>query len=211
MVKAWYKRATFADLLWRTMLYHDYLRLDRWGLGLRPAHLLHHITLELDEEYVRDFRRSAFSSSGLGALREIRGLRDLHIKIFSSFEIDMDCLVCGKDIRLCKGNFENFLSREEPEHWKMDNRSLGITSILPKIAKSDLRLLVTYHHTNPEYLPITLHKAVETLDATSWYDKLVGYKSVRTSVYWLVHIELTQHTGSNSAGEERVRAFMYRD
>ncbi|OSS47200.1 hypothetical protein B5807_10051 [Epicoccum nigrum] len=89
----------------------------------------------------------------------------------------MDCLVCGKDIRLCKGNFENFLSREEPEHWKMDNRSLGITSILPKIAKSDLRLLVTYHHTNPEYLPITLHKAGETLDATSWYDKLVGYKS----------------------------------
>jgi hypothetical protein len=211
IVEAWYKRATFADISCRYMLYHDYLRVDRWGLGLRPAHLLRHITLELDEEYVREFRRSVLSSSGLGALREIRGLRDLHIKIRSPCDIDMDCLVCGKDEKLCKGNFENFLSREDPEHWKMDKRFLGITSILPKISKANPRLLVTYQHTNPKYPPITLYRMGEKLQVASWYNKLLDYKLVPTPVYWLVHIRLTQHTGSNPAGQRSGRAYMYRD
>ena len=197
IVEAWYKRATFADDSRDCMLYHDYLRVDRWGLGLRPAHLLRHITLELEEEDVRNFRRSALSSSGLGALREIRGLRDLHIKIRAGSDLDMKCLVCGKDKSLCKGNFENFLSREDPEHWRMDKRFLGITSILPKITKANPRLLVTYHHTNQKYPPITLHKTGEKLEARGWYDILLEYSLVRMPVYQLVHIELTQHTGSN--------------
>jgi hypothetical protein len=210
IVEAWYKRATFADISCRYMLYHDYLRVDRWGLGLRPAHLLRHVTLELDEECVREFRRFVLSSSGLGALREIRGLRNLHIKIRSPCDIDMDCLVCGKKEKLCKGNFENFLSRKDPEHWKMDKRFLGITSIFPKISKANPRILVTYHHTNPKYPPITLYKTGEKLQAARWYNKLRDYKLVRTPVYWLVHIGLTQHTGTNSAGHRSGRAYMYR-
>lgn len=128
------------------MSYHGYLRVDRWGLGLRPADLLRHITLEIQEDKVRDFRFSVHRSSGLRALRQIRGLRNLHIKIHSSCNRDYYCLGCGREKSVCKGNFENFLTREKPMLRKTKPRFLGITSALPLIAKADLRLLVTYQH-----------------------------------------------------------------
>ena len=116
------------------------------GLGLRPADLLRYITLEIQEDRIRDFRFSVHRSSGLRALRQIRGLRNLHIKIHSSCNRDYYCLGCGREKSVCKGNFKNFLTREKPMLRKTKPRFLGITSALPLIAKADLRLLVTYQH-----------------------------------------------------------------
>lgn len=63
IVEAWYKRATFSHVSMKAMSYHGYLRVDRWGLGLRPAHLLRYITLEIQEDRIRDFRFSAPAGS----------------------------------------------------------------------------------------------------------------------------------------------------
>jgi hypothetical protein len=211
VVEAWYKRATFAHSSMKTMFYPYYLRVDRWGLGLRPAHLLRHITLEIEEDKVREFRLSVHRSGGLRALRGIRGLRELHIKICSSCDLDNECLGCGRIKRFCKGNFENFLSRDEQFLWKMDNRFKGIASVLPEIAKADVRLLVTYEHNTQRYPPIELYKTGEALDPASWYDELEKYQKLRTPLYWLLHVGLTQHTGIGIPGGKSVRAFMYRD
>lgn len=91
----------------------------------------------------------------------------------------------------CKGNFENFLSQGKYMLRKMKARFLGITSVLPLIAKVDLPLLVTYQHDTQKYPPITLHETGETINTASWYDKLAEYRSVRTPIYRLVYIGLT--------------------
>ena len=200
IVEAWYTRATFAQTSMKTMFYPYYLCVDRWGLGLRPAHLLRHITLEIQEDKIRDFRFSVRRSGGLRALRGIRGLREVHIKIRSDWDLDNDCVGCGREKRFCKGNFENFLSRNEQYLWRMDNQFVGIASVLPKIAKADVRLLVTYEHDIQKYSPIKLYKTGEILDPKGWYDILEKYQSVRTPVYWLVHIGLIQDTGSSISG-----------
>ncbi|KAF2998463.1 hypothetical protein E8E13_001971 [Curvularia kusanoi] len=176
IVEAWYKRASFARETIISMPFHYYMRVDRWGLGLRPAHLLRHVTLKFREDAVREFRSSLSRFSGLRQLRGIRGLRDLYIIIESSMELDVTCLGCGLEKTYCKGNFDNFLSRDERDLWKVDKRFVGIGSALPQLERAGLRLLVSYEHDIQKYPAITLHKPDDALSPEKWVEILEEFR-----------------------------------